>query len=289
MIKYSVVVPAYNEEDCIRDILNKLKSVMSNIGKPYEIIVINDGSTDATGETVKSMRKIKLIIHEQNKGYGASLKDGIKESKGKWIIITDADGTYPVEDIAKLLEYTKNHDIVIGARTSKDVSIPLMRRPAKWMLARLSNYITSTKIPDLNSGLRVFRKDLTYLFWNLFPDGFSFTTTLTVASLCSGYHVKYVPINYFKRKGKSSVHPIKDFIGFVKLLSKIALYFRPLKVFLPASLIILILGILRGIRDLYLTNSLGELSVIFILGSMQIFFFGMLADLVVNRNVRYTK
>ncbi len=284
MVRYSVVIPAYNEEDSIGDVLKKLKSIMKDIGKPYEIIVVDDGSTDGTARIIERVKGIMIITHERNRGYGTSMKDGIRKSRGEWIVITDADGTYPIKDIPKLIKYTKSYEMVIGARVSNNVKIPLMRRPAKWILARLSNYITNKKILDLNSGLRVFRKDLAYSFWNLFPEGFSFTTTLTVAALCRGYAVKYVTINYFKRKGKSSIHPIKDFIGFVKLLSKIALYFRPLKIFFPTSLIIFLLGIFRGIRDFYITNSLGELSVILVMGSIQVLFFGLLAELIVNRS-----
>lgn len=283
MIRYSVVIPAYNEEKSILKLLNEVKETMRRIRKPYEIIVVNDGSTDNTEKIVENIKGIRLINQARNDGYGASLKKGINNSRGEWIIITDADGTYPIKDIPKILKFTNSFEMVIGARVSKNVKMPFMRRPAKWILARISNYITNTKIPDLNSGLRVFRKDMVYHFWGLFPDGFSFTTTLTVAALCSGYSVKYTPIDYFKRKGKSSIHPIKDFIGFVKLLSKIALYFRPLKIFFPASLIILLLGILRGARDLFLTDSLGELSVILVLGSIQILFFGFLAELIVKK------
>ena len=280
MTKYSIVIPAYNEEESIKNVLGDIRSVMNRTKKSYEIIVVNDASTDNTENIVSKSKEIKIITHERNQGYGASLKDGIRKARGEWIIITDSDGTYFIKDITKLLKHTNGHDMIIGARKSKNV--PLLRRPAKWILKRVSNYITNTRIPDLNSGLRVFRKDLAYRFWNLFPDGFSFTTTITIAALCSGYEVKYININYLKRKGKSSIHPT-DFIGFIKILSKIALYFRPLKIFFPVSVIIFLLGVLRGIRDFIVTNSLGELSVILVMVSIQILFFGFLAELVIQK------
>ncbi len=284
MVEYSVVIPVYNEEKSIKKIVSEVKAVMRSIKKSYEIIVVNDGSSDGTKKILSSLKGIKVLTNENNRGYGYSLKRGIRAASANWIIIIDADQTYSPKDIKKLLDNIEGHDMVIGARVSKKRDIPLLRRPAKWLIGKISNYITNTKIPDLNSGLRVFRKDMVYQFWGLFPDGFSFTTTLTIAALCNNYNVKYVPIDYFKREGKSSINPIRDFIGFNKLLSKIALYFRPLKVFFPLSVLVFMLGVLRGIRDFLLNNSLGELSVILILSSLQIFFFGLLAELIVNRN-----
>lgn len=233
----SIILPAYNEEKTLKETVERVKKVMSGIGYKYEIIAVNDCSKDNSGLILDKIKGIKVIHHIVNKGYSSSLKTGIKNAKGNWIVITDADGTYPVEDIPKLLKYIDNYDMVVGARVAKHVKIPILRKPAKWLLNKVGNYVTSRKIPDLNSGLRVFKKELALEFWNLFPERFSFTITITMVSLTNGYDVKYIPINYYKRKGKSTIHPFKDFLGFGRILLKMALFFKPLKVFVPFSLL----------------------------------------------------
>lgn len=281
IVKYSVIIPAYNEEKAVLETISNIKKTLKNLS--YEIIVVNDASKDRTGFILKKIQGIKVITHPVNKGYGASLKSGLRIAQGDWIIITDADGTYPVKDIPRLLEYTLKYDMVIGARTGRKVHDPVLRRPAKWMLKIVARIVTGINIPDLNSGLRVFRKKMVMQFWNLFPNGFSFTTTLTISALVNNYNVKYIPINYFKREGKSSINPIKDFLGFNFLIFRVALYFAPLKFFVPSSMILFLFGLIKGIIDFSNTGKIGIFAAIAILFSIQIFFFGLLADLVNKR------
>jgi glycosyltransferase involved in cell wall biosynthesis len=278
MVKYSVIIPVYNEEKAITQTIAAVKKAMKNL--PYELIAVNDASKDRTGQILSRIQDITVINHASNKGYGASLKSGIRASKGEWIIITDADGTYPIADIPKLLSYTSSYDMVVGARTGRKVQVPLLRRPAKWMLKKVARIATGVNIPDINSGLRVFRKDMALKFWSLYPNGFSFTTTITMAALANGYDVKYIPINYFKREGSSTVRPVKDFLGFNFLIFKVALYFAPLKFFVPTSIILLLIGLVKGILDFMHQGQIGIFAAIAVLFSIQIFFFGMLADLV---------
>lgn len=280
--KYSVIIPVYNEEKAVADTIKTIKETLKRF--PYEIIAVNDASRDRSKHILSKISEIKVINHPVNKGYGASLKSGIRLAQGEWIIITDADGTYPIRDIPRLLEHTSQNDMVIGARTGKNVHVPLLRRPAKWMLKLVARAVTGINIPDLNSGLRVFRKELAIRFWNLFPQGFSFTTTITIAALVNNYNVKYIQINYFKRKGKSSINPIKDFIGFNFLIFRVALYFAPLKFFVPGSLTLFIIGLLKGLVDFLRTDKIGLFAALLVLFSIQIFFFGLLADLVNKRN-----
>jgi glycosyltransferase involved in cell wall biosynthesis len=283
MVKYSVIVPVYNEEKAILETISDLKKVM----KPYshELIIVNDCSKDRTSLLLSKVKGITVINHPVNKGYGSSLKSGIRVSQGEWIIITDADGTYPNKDIPQLIKHTKNYDMVVGSRTGKHVKVPLLRKPAKWILKMVAKVLTGITIPDLNSGLRVFKKSLAMEFWSLYPPGFSFTSTITIASLVNHYSVKYVPINYFQRKGSSSINPIKDFIGFNFLIFRVTLYFGPLKFFIPASIIIALLGVVKGIWDFVIGGRIGVFAAIIVLFAIQIFFFGMLADLV-NKRVR---
>lgn len=281
-VKYSVIIPAYNEQRSIAETISSVKQTLRNM--PSEIIVVNDASKDRTAQILKKISGIRVVSHPVNKGYGASLKSGIRVAQGEWIIITDADGTYPVRDIPRLLKHIPENDMVIGARTGKNVQVPLLRRPAKWMLRIVAKIVTGIRIPDLNSGLRVFKKSMALRFWNLFPQGFSFTTTITIASLVNNFNVKYIPINYFKRKGKSSINPIKDFIGFNMVIFRVALYFAPLKFFVPASVILFLVGLAKGIIDFSVTGKIGLFAALVALFSIQIFFFGLLADLVNKRS-----
>jgi glycosyltransferase involved in cell wall biosynthesis len=281
MIKYSVIIPLYNEEKSILSTVNSVKKIMKNYS--YELILVNDASKDRSASILSKLQGVNVINHPVNKGYGGSLKSGMRAAQGEWIIIADADATYPIEDIPKLISYTTKYDMVVGARTGRKVEVPLLRRPAKWMLKIVARAVTGINIPDLNSGLRVFKKEMAMRFWNLYPQGFSFTTTLTIASLANNYAVKYVPINYFKREGKSSINPIKDFIGFNMLIFKVALYFAPLKFFTPTSVVLFLIGIIKAIMDFVSGGRIGIFAAIVMLFSVQIFFFGLLADLVNKR------
>ena len=224
-----------------------------------------------------------MIQHERNKGYGSSLKTGIQQSSGKWICITDADGTYPVKRFADFIKLIPKYDMVVRERKGKYVKIPFFRKPAKWFLSKLANYLSGVEIPDLNSGMRIFRMDIAIRFFSLFPDGFSFTTTLTIAAHTNDYSVKYVPIDYYKRKGKSTIHPIKDFTNFVYLIIRMVLYFKPMNVFIPLSAILFLIGFLKAIRDFILLNHFGSGVVMVMLTAVQIFILGLLADLITRR------
>lgn len=279
----SIIIPIYNEENTVEATLRNIKKVMDTTKKKYEIIAINDGSTDNSLLTLKKLHFIKLINNPYNIGYGASIKTGIKASKYNWILIIDADGTYPVHEIPKLLHYTQNYDMVVGARTKKPY-IPLMRRPAKKFLTLLANYLSGKRIPDLNSGFRVFKKTIAMEFFHLFPSGFSFTTTITLACLTNDYTVKFIPIEYYKRKGKSSIKPFKDFKNFVFLIIRLITYFKPMKMFSLISIILFIAAIFIFLYSFLILHKLMDISVIVLfVASLQIFLFGALAELSLKK------
>lgn len=277
----SVIVPVLNEEQSIVSVLNSIKQTMGSCEHSYEIIVVDDGSTDKTYELAVS-QGVKVIRHTNNRGYGASLKTGIEESNYDWILITDGDGTYPVEEIPSFLKFIPEYDMVIGARTGGKVHIPFMRRPAKWLLTHLAGFLAGTRIPDLNSGLRVFRKDLCLEFSHLYPQGFSFTSTLTMAFLTHDYKVKYIPINYYKREGESSIRAY-DFVNFNKLLVRLTLFFNPIKLFSLISGVLFLLAMFVFFFSKFYLKRLMDISTIVILmSSLQIFLFGLLAELIVR-------
>lgn len=280
-LSVSILIPAYNEEESIASTVETISQQRKHF-KDLEIVVINDGSKDRTGEIGRTL-PVTFIEHPVNCGYGAALKTGLAQAKHEYILIADADGTYPLEDIPKLMADAPNFDMVVGARTGAQVHIPLVRRPAKWMITKLAEYLSNQEIPDLNSGLRVFRKDVALRFLTLYPDGFSFTTTITLAMLTNHYRVKFIPINYHKRVGKSSIHPIRDFTNFTILIIRICAYFKPLNVFVPPALLLILLGILKGSVDYHHQQHLGLLAVSLALTGVQMLFIGLLADLIDQR------
>jgi glycosyltransferase involved in cell wall biosynthesis len=271
----SVVIPAFDEEGAIEESVRSVLSVMGDSGVDFELIVVDDGSSDRTGELSEAAGAQVLTLPE-NRGYGAALKAGIARAKHEIIVITDADGTYPAESIPVLLENLGEYDMVVGARIGANVAIPLVRRPAKWFLRRLASYLAGRAIPDLNSGLRVMRKSLVKRFEHLLPSGFSFTTTITLASLCSGALVRYSSIDYHERIGESKIRPTHA-AEFLLLILRTIVYFNPLKVFLPVGGVFFLGGLVKFIYDVYIGN-FSETALLGFLGAAILWAVGLLSD-----------
>lgn len=288
----SLLIPVFNEKEAIEETIALAHDVFAKMGEPFEILVINDGSTDGTGSmlaTATHPDTVHVINHHENRGYGASMKTGIRRAKGDLIAITDADGTYPIADFPKLLAAMREHDadMVIGSRTKKGVQIPLVRRPAKWIVNKLVNWVAGTKVPDNNSGMRIFTRSLAMEFMHLYPQGFSFTITITLAALTSDYLVVYVPIDYFKRKGSSSLssgfNGLKNFLFFIGLIMRITTYFRPLRFFVWPAIILFLFGFGYGIHTLLNESNISDAGMLLTLTGLQIGLFGMLAEVVVRQ------
>ena len=258
-LQISIVIPVYNEELALTKTLEQIKEVMARTGLEHEIIAVNDGSKDKSGEILKNTQGIIALDHIQNKGYGASLKTGIKKSRFDRVLIIDADGTYPIN------------------------AIPSERKLAKKFLNRFAGYLVGCNIPDLNSGFRLFRKDVVYKYWELFPDKFSFSSTLTMTFLSHGFETKFFPIEYYKRVGQSSIKAT-DFFNFLKLVTKLSLFFKPIKVFTPLSLLLLLFALLmpilflEGVTQKFLDTTF----IVLCATALQTFFFGLLAEIVIH-------
>lgn len=281
----SIIIPAYNEREGISQVIESLQSLKKRYGNRWEIIIVDDGSTDGTPETIQNTRDVVLIRHPFNRGYGAAIKTGIRHAKYNTLIISDADGTYPVQDIPKLLAQLSKSEMVVGARGISNSNIPFMRKPAKWVLNKLANYLTGTKIPDLNSGLRAMKKDVVMKFIHLLPDGFSFTTTITLAMLTNDYAVDFVPIEYKMRSGRSKIRPIRDTLNFLQLIIRTVLYFDPLKIFLPISAFFFISSIAVLVLSYLFTPKVMDITtVILFISGVQILAIGMIADLIDKRS-----
>lgn len=275
----TVVIPAYNEEEGIESTLAQLKAVMARQDIPYDIIVVDDGSTDGTAEVVRNTPGVRLVQHHTNRGYGAAIKTGIRQANHDWIAIIDADGTYPPQAIQYLIAEMDGYDMIVGARSERD--IPLARRPAKWFIAKLAEYLSETEIPDLNSGLRVFRKDTALSYFNILPSRFSFTITITLALLSDHYLVKFVPIEYHKREGRSKISPLQDTLNFVQLVLRTIMYFNPLKILLPISFVLFLVAVIVGVYSLVTQGRVMDITVITLTtAALQIAVVAMIADMV---------
>jgi glycosyltransferase involved in cell wall biosynthesis len=283
MESLSVVIPAHNEAAAIGPMLDRVQAVMAEARLEGEIIVVDDGSTDGTPSEVTRSQDVRLIQHPYNKGYGAALKTGIRQARYDIILILDADGTYPCEMIPRLAAEIGPYDMAVGARTGTEVHIPLIRRPAKWMLNRLANYLSGQEIPDLNSGMRAFKRDLVVRFFRLLPSGFSFTTTLTLALLTNDYNAVYIPVDYYPRVGRSKIRPVRDTINFFSLVVRMVLSFRPLRVFVPLALVLVLLSLGKVIYDVNTyAFHLATSTVVLLTLTFQIIVLGLVTDLIVS-------
>jgi len=280
---FSLILPVYNEEDGVEATLDRIQETLKSSGCNYEILVINDGSTDGTRTILQSRTDIKVIEHNRNRGYGAALKTGIRYAKHPLIVITDADGTYPNERIPELVMLAMQADMVVGSRTGENVRYSNLRKIPKWFLVRFAEWITDCNIPDLNSGMRVFRKSVVERFLSILPDTFSFTTTITVAMLTNNYIVRYVPIDYHYRVGKSKIKPIRDTIRFMHLILRTGVYFAPLRVFMPVAFLFFVGFLITLYQDVFLRRDLTEATLILLVAATQLGMFALLADLIDKR------
>lgn len=274
----AIVIPAHNEEQAIGDVLAALvDGVPASV---TEIIMVDDGSGDRTAEIAEATG-VKVVRHPTNRGYGAALKTGIREATADFILTMDADGQHRLEDVAKLCERATSAEVpecVIGNRT-KRLHSPLWRMPGKWVLTRLAQFLTQRKIPDLNSGLRLIRRDVALRYARLCPQGFSFSTTITMALLSRGYGVEFIPIEVAARKGTSTVS-VRTGFQTILLVVRLATLFNPLRIFLPASLIAIVAGIGWGARYAIAGQGITVASMLAILTGVLLFALGLICDQV---------
>ena len=223
----SIVCPAYNESGTVGKIVNNIQTVMASTNLEYELIVVDDGAEEAT------LAGAIVVSHPRNAGYGAALKTGILNAQYEWITIIDSDGTYPVEMLPELLSYIPRFDMVVGARTGKFYWQSTTKAVARWFFLWLSQFVTGKHIPDINSGFRVFRKQIAQQHLSRIGNGFSFTTTLTLAMFLEGHFIKYIPIVYYPRQSApSKVRHLRDTLRTLQVLVQAILYYNPIKLYL---------------------------------------------------------
>jgi polyisoprenyl-phosphate glycosyltransferase len=282
----TVVLPALNEVGHIRAEVDRITKALKDSQYSFEILVVDDGSTDGTSDAVDGLPFVRLLRFPVNRGAGTARRIGTMAAHGRWVVWTDADMTYPNERIPELvgiLETGRAHQVV-GARLSEEGTAKLARVPAKWAVRRIAEYLTRTRIPDLNSGLRAFSRELVRPFLGLLPAGFSCVTTITLAFLANGHAVKYVPVDYFRRAGRSKFHPFRDAYNYIIQVLRMIMYFNPLRVLMPVALALLSAtfvkaGVDPAVHDLRVAGS----TVLVGLAAFNIMAIALLADLVVRR------
>jgi glycosyltransferase involved in cell wall biosynthesis len=283
----TIVVPCYNEHDGVGGVIESLLTYCKEIGA-YEIIVVDDGSSDGSADVLAQYTRryphVRVITHQHNRGYGAALKTGILHAAAELVVITDADGTYPNKCIPALLELAQTSDMVVGARAMGSIVYPLNRKIAKFFLRQYASWLVGRPIPDINSGLRVLRRSVVEKFLNILPDGFSFTTTITLAMLTNHYEVRYVPIGYARRVGRSKIRPIKDTLNFLQLILRTGMYFAPMRVFLPVAMLLSLFFIISLTYDLFVLRDLTDTTLVFLLFTMNTGMFALLADMIDKRS-----
>lgn len=290
-IRISAIVPIYNERRAVAQTIHQLTQALDALTRDYEIILVDDGSTDGTAEVLNqfdSGPNIRVLRNERNRGYGFSLKRAARAATFDTVLIVDADGTYPIARLGDLLDKLPDAEMVVGSRVGKEAAVPLVRRPAKWVLRKLAEYLTGAEIPDLNSGFRLIRRGLVERFAPLLPDGFSFTTTITLAALTHDYAVRYVPIEYARRIGHSSIRPIRDTLNFTNLILRTVLYFKPFKVFAPASAALFAAAVLVALGSKFIFGEVADVTAVTLaVASFNVLAIGMLADLIEKRSPAY--
>jgi glycosyltransferase involved in cell wall biosynthesis len=282
-IDVSVVLPVHNEEGHVLVEIDRIAAALDASPYSYEIIVVDDGSTDGSAEQLRDVEGIRLIRMAENRGAGSARRIGTRAARGRVIAWTDADLTYPNDRIPELVKELDGYDQVVGARRSEQGTAKAARVPAKWFIRRLASYLVERPIPDLNSGLRVFRADVGRQFLHQLPAGFSCVTTLTMTFLSNGYSVKYVPIDYAARAGHSKFHWWRDTKLYLIQVIRLVLSYNPLRIFLPIATVLAVTGFGKLGYDVATKGFRPALNTLLLLfAAFQLLVIGLLADLIVR-------
>jgi polyisoprenyl-phosphate glycosyltransferase len=282
-VDVTVVLPVYNEKGHLRQEIDRIRAALESSPYSFEILVVDDGSDDGSGEQLRQIDGIRLIQFGQNRGSGSARRAGTHAARGEIVVWTDVDMTYPNDQIPQMVKELEGHDQVVGARTSEQGTLKFFRVPAKWFIRKLASYLTETDIPDLNSGLRAFRRDVSLPYLRLLPPGFSCVTTITMSFLSNQHPVDYLPIEYSKRAGSSKFHFVKDAYRYILQVLRMVMYFNPIKVLMPIALTLLGLSFIKGIIDVIRYDfGITTNAVLLFISGLLIFTLALLADLIVR-------
>lgn len=279
MPEVSVIVPAYREEGGIAAVVERIRQTIDVLDRSYEIVVVDDGSDDETVERAGAAGA-RVISHPYNIGNGAAVKTGIRNAKGKILVTLDGDGQHSPEDIPLLLEKLGTYDMVVGARTG-DSEVSFHRTMANKIYNWFATYICKRRIEDLTSGFRAIKTDIASRFVSLLPNTFSYPTTITMAVVRSGYSLAYVPVKAARRVGKSKIKLIKDGPRFLLIIVKIATLFSPMRIFLPVSATMFLVGLGYGLfKIFFMGGQYGPTSAMLMTVAVVIFMVGLVSEQV---------
>src|ERR1700704_361937 len=277
----SIILPVYNEVEHLKQEVDRVRTAMDASEYSYEIIIVDDGSSDGSGELALTIPDVRVIRFLQNRGSGSARKAGTTAARGWVTVWTDVDMTYPNDTIPQLVKELDGYDQVVGARTTEEGTMKGLRVPAKWLIRKLASFLSGTKIPDLNSGFRAFRTDVARQYLNQLPVGFSCVTTITMTFLAGGYSVKYIPIEYAKRAGESKFHWYKDTRRYATQVVGMILSYNPLRIFMPVGLTLAAIGCVKLIFDIVGMNwHVASDTLLILFAAFQVIAIGLLADLV---------
>lgn len=251
MAEISIVIPAFNEAGAIEETIRKVELAFRESGHTFEIIVVDDCSTDDTLARARTTMA-RVIRHPTNKGYGNALLTGVRNAAHPWIAITDADGTYPVDVLPRMLDeaIARDLDMYVGARQGKHFDEHLPKRWARCFFKGFTEFVVGQSIPDVNSGLRIIRRDLITRCAPALSGGFSFTTSITIIAFQTGYHVAYCPIDYFARTGKSHVRYGRDTLRALQIIVMTIVLFNPIKLYLAQAMVVASFTLLTALMAL---------------------------------------
>jgi glycosyltransferase involved in cell wall biosynthesis len=269
-----VIIPAFNEGDAIHRVIGKTRELRPDA----EILVVDDGSKDNTSEVAREAGA-RVIRHPYNKGNGAAVKTGLRNARGEVVLLLDADGQHPPEDIERVLAGIGEYDLVVGART-RDSESAKIRDLGNFVFNNLATYLSGHQIPDLTSGFRAMKRELILEFIHLLPNLYSYPTTSTLAFLKAGYNVQFVPIRARKGTGRSNTKILRDGTRAIVIILRMITLFAPMKIFLPISAVLFVLGVLYGLGNIFLfgMNRIPNGSVLLIMSSLFIFLFGLISE-----------
>jgi len=286
----TIVLPCYNEEGHVVAEIERISAAMDASGYEYELMCVNDASTDDTlaklYEVAPRFPNMEVVNFHRNSGSGTVRRIGSQNARGEIVVWTDADMSYPNEripELVQMLEKDPTIDQVVGARTSEQGTYKVLRVPAKWFIRKFAERLTGAKIPDLNSGLRAFRRQVSLPYLRLLPAGFSCVTTITVSFLANNHDIYFLPIDYSKRAGKSKFKFAKDSYRYILQVLRMTMYFNPLKVLMPLALTLLGVGFFKAIYDVVMhpVKIATDTVLIFVTGLL-IASLALLADLIVR-------
>ncbi len=273
----SVIIPAYNEASVIGEIVSRVFRTLELAEHDFEVVVVDDGSEDETAHVAQAAGAY-VIRHPYNVGNGAAVKSGIRKAKGTILVMMDGDGQHSPEDIPRLLEFITSYDMVVGARTRESETAP-PRALANTIYNLFASYACGHRIEDLTSGFRVIRADVARGFVYLLPNTYSYPSTITMAVIRAGHSLRYVPIKAGRRTGHSKIRPLRDGIRFLMIILRIAVFFSPLRVFVPMSLLLFALGLSWYIYSVFLAGRpFPPTSIVVLLTSVIIFFMGLISE-----------